>query len=115
VVGQQIEIAALGGGLRGHHAAATERQGPFGGGRGVAGPGGDDGGAHVALLDLGPDLDPGGDRLDGAFGPQPALGVATQADAAAGGFDQHLEGVLQQGGVPPLRPGDRAGDRIREG
>ncbi len=70
------------------------------------------GDAHIGLGDVGAGVGAVGDHLHGALGRGAALGVAADGDAAAGGLDQHVESVFEEGGVAAVRTGDRAGGRL---
>ena len=71
--------------------------------------------ADVGLGDVVPLVGALGDRLDGLLGLGAALRVAGQRDAAARRFDQHVEGVLDQGGVARVGAGHRAGGHVGQG
>src|SRR5206468_1251743 len=88
---------------------ASHRQGT---GTGAAGPGVADRHAHGGFADVEPLVGPLGDRLDCLLGLGAAFAVAGHRATAAGGLDQHIEGVLDQGGVTGVGAGDRAGGGV---
>ncbi len=100
VVREQVEVARLGGGLGGHRAAPADRAAA------VPAPSLVDGDADVGLDDLQSLVGAVGDDLQRLLGSSARLGLAVQSDAAAGGLQEHVEGVLEEGGMAAvLAPG----------
>ncbi len=114
MAGQHVQIAGLGGGLGGDGPAAAQRQ-VAAAGAAFAAARGRGGQAHIGFCDLGPGLDALGHGLDGFLGPGAGLGVAGQRHPAAGGFEQDVEGVLDQGRVTAVGARDRPHRLLRQG
>ncbi len=111
--GQRLQIAGLGGGLGRHLAATAAGQGARR--RAATHPHLADGHPDVGLGDLEALVGALGDGLDHPLGVGAALGFAAHRGAAAGGFDQHVEGVLDQGGVTAGGSGHGAGAGVGQG
>jgi hypothetical protein len=111
VVVHRLQVLRLGDGLGGHGAPAADGEARGGG----AGAGLVDGHAHVGLGHFQAGVGPGGQGLHGLPRAPAALGVAVEGDAAARCFDQHTEGILDQGRVTAARAGDGAHRGIGQG
>ncbi len=81
----------------------------------AVGLGGRDRDPHVGLGDVRAGVGAIGQDAHRPLGGGPPLGVAADGDAAAGGLDQHVECVFQQGCVAALGTGHRAGGGLGQG
>ena len=115
VAGQQVQIARLGRGL-GRHARRAGRPAARRRADGRAAPGGWSTATRTsASATSSAGVGALGDGLDRRLARAPRLGVAVQRHAAAGRLHQHVEGVLDQGGVAAVRARRRRARRRRTG
>ena len=109
--GQRVLVAGLSGRL-GRNEAPTPNAGRGGL---AAGAGLADGDADVGLSDLVAGVGAVGQHLHGPLGARSGARIARYGNAAAGGFDQDVEGVFDEGRVAAARARDGAGGCIGQG